>query len=80
MLKKAIQAYYKFFDETVSSSTFIVLMISCLIFAAGSISPSANADNYTWDIRQAMSNDSWVNTVVIDGIEYQLKFTKVASK
>lgn len=80
MLQSAINRYYTFFDETVSSSTFIVLMITCLIFAAGSISPSANADNFKWNIREAISHNGWLNTVVIDGVEYQLKFTKVESK
>jgi len=46
MLHRAIQRYYTFFDETISSSTFIVLMITCLIFAVGSISSSAHADSY----------------------------------
>ncbi len=80
MITSAIQHYYKFFDETVSSSTFIVLMITCLIFAVGSMSPSVNADNFKWDIREAISHNSWLNTVIIDGVEYQLKFTKVEIK
>lgn len=80
MLQSAINRYYTFFDETVSSSTFIVLMITCLIFAAGSMSPSVNADDFKWNIREAIGHNSGFNTVVIDGIEYQLKFTKVESK
>ena len=32
MVERAIFNYYKFFDETIQSSTFIVLMISTLIF------------------------------------------------
>lgn len=80
MLQTAIKQYYKFFDETITSSTFIVLMVTCLIFAAGSMSPTVNADDYKWNIREAISHNSWLNTVVIDGIEYQLKFTKVESK
>jgi hypothetical protein len=46
MLELAVKKYYTFFDETISSSTFIVLMITCLIFAAGSMSPSVNAQDY----------------------------------
>ena len=80
MLQSLIHTYYKLLDETISSSTFIVLMITCLIFAAWSLSPSANASNYKWNIMEAMRNNSDTNTVMIDGVEYQLKFTKVAVK
>ncbi len=44
------------------------------------MSPSVNADNFKWDIREAISHNSWLNTVIIDGVEYQLKFTKVEIK
>lgn len=80
MLELAVKKYYTFFDETISSSTFIVLMITCLIFAAGSMSPSVNAQDYKWNIREAIIHSSWVNTVTIDGVEYQLSFTKVSWK
>ncbi len=79
MLKIVVAKYYKFFDETISSSTFIVLMITCLIFAAWSMSPTVNANNYKWNIREAI-HSSWVNTVIIDWVEYQLSFTKVSWK
>jgi len=80
MFQSLIHTYYKLLDETISSSTFIVLMIACLIFAVWSLSPSANANSYKWNIIEAMNNSSDTNTVMIDGVEYQLKFTKVAVK
>lgn len=80
MLQLAIHKYYTFFDETISSSTFIVLMITCLIFAVGSMSTSVHANNYKWSITEALKYPSSYNTVMIDGIEYKLEFTKIVSK
>jgi len=77
MLQIAIEKYYTFFDETVSSSTFIVLMITCLIFAAGTMSPSVNAQDYKGDITQALSQSESYSKVIIDGVEYQVQFTKI---
>jgi len=51
MFTAAIQHYYKFFDETITSSTFIVLMVTCLIFAAGTMGPAANASDYSGNIQ-----------------------------
>lgn len=80
MLQIAIERYYTFFDETISSSTFIVLMITCLIFAAWTISPSVSAQGYKWDITQAISQSQSQSKVIIDGVEYQVQFTKVVSR
>ena len=44
MVERAVNNYYKFFDETLSSSTFLVLIVTVLIFMIGTIIPHANAN------------------------------------
>ena len=52
MVYRAVQNYYKFFDETLQSTTFIVLLITMLIFIVGALVPAANAQNVylKWNI------------------------------
>jgi len=79
MVEKAIFNYYKFFDETIQSSTFIVLMISTLIFMIWIIIPQAHAQgNYlkgsVLDIPYTSSEE---NIVVIHGVEYKVYFEEL---
>ena len=80
MLQSAIKRYYVFFDETIQSSTFIVLMITFLIFAAGSITTNVHAESYKWNIQEIFTERNFSNTVIIEGVEYQLHFTRLSSK
>lgn len=77
MFTAAIQHYYKFFDETITSSTFIVLMVTCLIFAAGTMGPAANASDYSGNIQWAVKARDNFGTITIDGIEYQINLQKI---
>jgi len=79
MLEKAIQNYYIFFDETLESTTFIVLIITLLIFIVGFFIPHANADNSYY---KASSFDTHLikqtsSRIMIDGVEYEMIFSKV---
>ncbi len=80
MFQTAIQNYYTFFDETLQSSTFIVLIISAVIFLVGSITPVVNAQNsYVKSSILEISSLTEVqkNIVIIDGIAYELNFSRV---
>lgn len=79
MVERAVNNYYKFFDETISSSTFIVLMIVSLIFMIGSIVPHANAntDYMVWSILDVQNLETEKNIVTIDWVEYELQFLKI---
>lgn len=77
MVERAVREYYKFFDETIQSSTFIVLMISCLIFAVGGMSPSVNASDFTWDILWWLHSSENISHIFIDGVEYEINLTKI---
>ncbi len=79
MLEKSIQQYYKFFDETIKSSTFIVLIISMIILLIWSIVPNAYAQNY---IKGSILESSTAfphqkNIVVVDGISYEVNFLRI---
>jgi len=69
MVERVVNNYYKLLDETIQSSTFIVLVIVLLICSIGIISPAANAEP---DLKAA----SVENTIIIDGVEYHIKFIK----
>jgi hypothetical protein len=79
MLKRAIHSYYKFFDETLSSSTFLVLLVTMLIFMIGTIIPPANASStyMKGNIIEAKQLTSQRNIIEIDGVEYELQFLRV---
>ncbi len=79
MLKKAIADYYTFFDTTLNSTTFVVLMIATLICAIGLLVPAANADiSYMKGSALEIQNSyKSVNTVVINGEKYELIFSKI---
>lgn len=68
MIHRAIKKYYVFFDETIQSSTFIVLVISLLICAVGIIAPSVSAE--------LSLNAAPENIIVIDGVEYHFQLIK----
>lgn len=82
MLQNLIDRYYTFFDETLKSTTFVVLIITLIIFVVGAFVPYASA----WDISYMKSSIieaqniettyRGVNTVMIDGVEYELIFSK----
>ena len=78
MLQKAIQQYYKFFDETIQSSTFIVLIISMVILFIGSVVPA----NAGWEymkgsiLEGSKINNQEMNLVIIDGIVYEVNFSR----
>jgi len=67
----AVQKYYTFFDETLKSGTFIVLIISTLICLVGAFAPNVNADKI--DLNSAWEE----NRVMIHGVEYQIHFQKI---
>lgn len=79
MVQRAVHNYYKFFDETLQSTTFIVLIITSLIFMVWSLSPAANAntDYLKGNIMQSKTAIKTENRVIIDGIEYKLEFIEV---
>ncbi len=79
MVQRAIQNYYTFFDETLQSSTFIVLIITILICVVGLIVPSVHAQNIYMkgSILESSVTVQEKNIVVIDGIQYELKLIRV---
>ena len=80
MSEKLIIHYYKFFDETIESTTFVVLFITLLIFVVGTFIPSAQAAQTEYlktSILEIAAQDDNTNTVVIDGFEYKVQFEKL---
>lgn len=79
MVQRAVHNYYKFFDETLGSTTFIVLFITLLIFMVGTLSsaPYTHADYLKGNIRESQSVETEKNIVIINGVEYELQFIKV---
>ncbi len=79
MVEKAVYNYYKFFDETLESSTFLVLIITMLIFMIGTIIPNVNASTayMKGSIMDVKKLESQKNIVEIDGVEYELQFLRV---
>lgn len=82
MFQKAVANYYTFFDETLGNSTCIVLMVVLLVLLVGAIVPVANADS-THLMKGSILESSIENTlsarnvVVIDGIEYEMVFSRI---
>lgn len=76
MIQKAVNNYYKFFDETLESTTFIVLLITSIIFIVGTIMPTANADYMKGNILESSQKQAYQNVVVIDGVEYEISFSR----
>jgi len=70
MFRSFSRNYYKFFDETFESSTFLVLIISFLICIASLLSPSVYAEPELFSAPE--------NIIVIDGEEYIVEFQKVS--
>jgi len=81
MVQRAVRNYYKFFDETLESTTFIVLIITMMIFIIGTIVPSANAnsDFMKGNLMEVRELETQKNIVNIDGIEYELQFIKTGN-
>jgi len=79
MVQRAIYNYYTFFDETLQSSTFIVLIITVLICMIGFIVPSTYAQNtyLKGNILETNRVSQEKNIVLIDGVEYELQFIKL---
>ncbi len=79
MVQRAVNNYYKFFDETLQSTTFIVLIIVSLILMVGTIVPAANANNIYMkgNIMESKKAFTQTNRVMIDGVEYELQFIKI---
>ncbi len=81
MIEQAIQRYYRFFDETLESSTFVVLFITLIIFFVGAAIPnaSAQANLYKTSIFESQLAEklSENNIVVIDGVSYKLSFSRI---
>jgi len=69
MFQSFSRNYYKFFDETFESSTFLVLIISLLICVASLLSPPVYAEPDFFSAPE--------NIVVIDGVEYIVEFQQV---
>jgi len=69
MVQRAVHNYYKLLDETLESSTFLVLIISALICLVWFLSPTAHAEP---DFSAAPEN-----IIMIDGVEYQLEIQRL---
>ena len=83
MLQNAIKNYYKLFDETIESSTFIVLFITLIIFFVGAVIPNANAQTELLktsilDAKRAQIQANSSNIVVIDGKKYEIFFSEIS--
>lgn len=82
MIEQAIKNYYIFFDEKIESSTFIVLFISMIIFFVWAFVPHANAQGNLYKSSSLESrniSNTFKNIVLIDGVEYELNFSKVTN-
>lgn len=71
MFQNAIKNYYKLFDETIESSTFIVLFITLIIFFVGAVIPTANAETQLLktsilDAKRAQISSQSPNIIVIE--------------
>ena len=79
MVERAVDNYYKFFDETLGSSTFLVLIVTVLIFMIGTIIPHANAGSsyMKGNIMEVKRLQTEKNIVEIDGSMYEVEFLKV---
>lgn len=69
MVERVVRNYYTFLDETIKSSTFIVLVIALLICSVGAIAPVANTE---LDLKSAPSE----TIISIDGVEYSIQLIK----
>lgn len=79
MVRRAVHNYYKFFDETLSSTTFIVLIITLLVFLTGFIVPHANAfpSHLKANILEETQIPQTVNILEINGEKYEVTFSKI---
>jgi hypothetical protein len=79
MVERAVNNYYKFFDETLQSSTFLVLIVVMLIFMIGAIVPNANAEAtyMKGNLLEMQQVETQKNIVEIDGVIYELQFLRV---
>lgn len=75
MLEYAIKNYYTFFDETLQSSTLVVLMITLLICLLGISQTQANyAKGNVLEFQNAWTER---NIIVLEGKKYEVLFTEV---
>ena len=80
MVQRAVNNYYKFFDETLESTTFVVLMITLIVFMVWTIIPNASA--YSSRLKtsvldvQNSDEDMW-QFIEIDGEKYEIKLLKM---
>ena len=77
MVQKAINSYYHLLDKRMKEGTFIILIISFLVFAVGILSTGSSV--YKWNLHeynnvQTLSEN---NIVVIDGIRYKVVLEEV---
>lgn len=82
MLENVIKNYYKLFDETIESSTFIVLFITLIIFFVGAVIPSANAETQLLktsilDAKRAQISSQAPNIIVIEWKKYEVYFSEI---
>lgn len=78
MVQRVVHNYYTFFDETLSSSTYIVLFITILIFLVGTLIPSVHAQSqYMKGSILESTSEKTQNIVVIGGVEYEVRFEKI---
>lgn len=75
MLEYAIKNYYTFFDETLQSSTLVVLMITLLICLLGiSQTQSSYAKGNVLEFQNVWTER---NIIVLEGKKYEVLFTEV---
>jgi hypothetical protein len=80
MLLFLVHKYYEFFDETLESTTFVVLFITLIIFFVGTFVPNIDVEDIKFmrtSIFDANMHDAYSNKILIDGVEYKVNFEKL---
>ena len=83
MAENIIKNYYRFFDETIESSTFIVLFMTLIIFFVGAVIPNANAETELLktsilDAKRSHIASQQTNIITIDGKKYEIFFSEIS--
>ena len=80
MFEKISQRYYRFFDETIESSTFVVLFITMIIFCVWAIIPSTNAaENIKWNVLELKLQQDKIqkNVILIEWVKYEVSYSRI---
>ena len=79
MLTHFVSSYYTFFDHTLKSTTFVVLLVAALICAVGILVPNTSAWYMQENILQSGLNNFQEETsiITIDGVNYRVSLLKI---